>query len=144
VVTVPKVKPLAPFALETGFTSALDTEMKLADHDAAGVACEPSVLSLTQLRAVPGSPDKLVLNSKLTSHAGPPGCSNVFVELLDENGARAGATLISNPTPDTTKNGEVSLQLPGNSRKVQLRLGPQSKPYAAFDVDLAGQSVTKR
>jgi hypothetical protein len=93
---------------------------------------------------VPGSPDKLVLESKLASYAGPPGCSNVFVELLDQNGARAGATLLSNPTPGTTKSADVSLPLPANSRKVQLRLGPQAAPYAAFDVDLAGQGVAKR
>ncbi len=95
---------------------------------------------------MPGSPDKLVLESKLTkvtrftllaARTSSSSCSIV-------NGARAGATLISNPTPDTTKNGEVSLSLPANSRKVQLRLGPQAKPYAAFDVDLAGQSVVKR
>jgi serine/threonine protein kinase len=145
VVTVPKVKPLPPFTLDTEFTTPLNAELKLADQDAAGAACDsPSALSLTQLKAVPGSPASLVLGTELASHGGPPGCANVYVELRDQNGQRAVATLVSNPAAGTTKKSDVKLALPENSRRVQLRVGPQGSPYAVFDVDLAGQKVQKR
>jgi hypothetical protein len=146
VVTVPKLKPLPPFTLDTGFTAPLNAELKLPEQDAAGAACEPSPssLSLTQLKAVPGSPAALVLETALASHGGPPGCANVYVELLDQHGQRATATLVSNPTPGTTKKADVRLALPDNSQRVQLRVGPQAAPYAVYDVDLAAQRVVKK
>jgi serine/threonine-protein kinase len=145
VVTVPKVKPLPPFTVEWEFTTPVNAEVKLADHDAAGAACDsPSSLSLGQLTAVPGSPASLVLGTELASHGGPPGCANVYVELLDQHGQRAVATLVSNPTSGTTKKSDIKLALPENSRLVQLRVGPQGSPYAVFDVDLEAHKVFKR
>jgi hypothetical protein len=134
---VPKAKALAPFTLDAPFTVELSDQLTLASADAAGTACEtPSSLSVKSIGA---QPDKLVLASALQNNGGPPGCANVFVELMDQTGTRAAATLLSSASAGTT-----SLDLPANSKSVQLRLGPQAKPFAIYDVDLAGHRVVRR
>jgi serine/threonine-protein kinase len=146
VITVAKPRELAPFTIDSEFSVPVDAQIQLADKNASGTACEPAPSSLTisQVRAIPGAPATLIVTGELKNGGGPAGCSHVFVNLLDQNGGRAVATLLSNVTSGTTKKTELKLGLPANSRKVQLRLGPQAKPYAVFSIDLAAQRVTRQ
>jgi serine/threonine protein kinase len=143
VTTVARPKALPPFTLAAPFVAEVGVKLPIAAN-----ACDPlgASLEVVTLSAVPGTPDTLVLSSLLENTSAAPGCSNVYVELLDHAGARdpSRATLLSNAKIGTTSRKDTKLALPPNSKKVQLRVGPQSKPYAVFDVDLVKGTAVKR
>jgi len=141
--TVPKAKALPPFALETPFTAPVGVKVPIDAN-----ACDPAGASfeVVQVAGVPGALGTLVLSSALENTSARPGCSNVFVELIDQAGGRdpSRATLLANAKEGTTARKDTKFSLPANNKKVQLRVGPQAKPFAIFDVDLVKGTVVKR
>ncbi|MBX7100441.1 MAG: serine/threonine protein kinase [Myxococcaceae bacterium] len=138
---VPKVKPLPSFVLESPFKETLTTVLPLG-----GAACPAggATLTLDQVRVEAGTPAAVVLVSRLHNESASAACANVYLELRDQLGGRdpSRATLLSNPTPGSTRSLTTRFTVPENHKSVQLRLGPQAKPLAVVDVDLAGAKVS--
>lgn len=141
-------KTLPAFALAKSFAAPLGLSLTLPAQDSAGRACEPapSTLEVKEIRGVPGDPGAVIVSTALSSKGATGSCSSVYVELLDELGARdpSRATLVTNGKANSVATRDVKLSLPGNSRTVQLRFGPQAKPLAVVSVDLVNGTATRR
>jgi hypothetical protein len=149
VVTLPKTTRLEMFKLEAPFNVKLKGDFPLAGHTVAGSSCGPTPgqLHVIKMGAAPGPTAASVeFTTGLTEGSGPEGCTNVFVELLDQHGDRVMATLLTDPhaVEGTTAWKETSMDLPQRGHVFQLRFGPQSRPLATYEIDLAKQTVTPR
>ncbi len=139
-IPVQKVAPLAPFAVTK-------TQMIQFEHSApvTSAAC-PAGTAKLNINGLKVRPGMLEVWTQLENGDTEPGCASVYLELLDQRGARdpARATLLKSDRGNTAPMRQTQLTLPENNQRVQLRFGPQAKPLAVIDVDLAKGTATAR